>query len=95
MNVRYAPRYLRAFDNLSVDGQEAVVDAVQTFADCVAQGRHPPASLGLRPFRGSRSRFWEFRSTLADRVLFTWETGGIALHLVGSHDELRRFAREN
>ncbi len=95
MNVRYAPRYLRAFDNLSADRQQAVVDAVRIFTDCVAQKRQPPASLGLKPFRGSRSRFWEFRSTLADRVLFTWESGGIALHLVGSHDELRLFAREN
>ncbi len=93
MNVRFTPRYVEEFDNLSADRQQAVLDAVKTFIDCLAQRQTPPGSLGLKPFRGTRSKYWEFRSTLADRILFSWEAGGVVLRFVGSHDDLRKFAR--
>jgi len=95
MNIRYTPRYLRAYDNLPGERKQAVIEAIQTFTDCIEHKKPLPDSLGLKPFRGSPSKYWEFRSTRADRILFNWEKGGIALRLVGSHDDLRRFSREN
>lgn len=95
MNVRYTPRYVQEFDNLPTDRQQAVVKAIQAFTECITNKKPIPPGLGLRPFHGAKSKYWEFRSTLADRILFHWETGGVVLRYVGSHDDLRRFAREN
>ena len=95
MNVRYTPRYVEEFDNLSAGRPQAVVEAIQTFTDCITNKKPVPPGLGLAPFRGSKSKYWEFRSTLADRILFSWEKGGVVLRFVGSHDDLRRFAKEN
>ena len=96
MNVRLTPRYVKEYDSLlPTERQPAVSGAVQTFIDCVEQKKPIPDSLGLKPFRGTRSKYWEFRSTLADRILFNWEAGGVVLRFVGSHDDLRKFAKGN
>ena len=94
MNVRLTPRYTKEFESLPFERQQSVIDAVQDFTDCVQQKKPLPNSLGVKPFRDSQSKYWEFRSTLADRVLFNWETGGVILRFVGSHDELRKFAKQ-
>lgn len=94
MNVRYTPRYVEEFDNLPPARQQAVVEAIQTFTDCITNKKPVPPGLGLTPFR-SKSKYWEFRSTLADRILFNWERGGVVLRFVGSHDDLRKFAKGN
>lgn len=95
MKVRYTPRYVQEFDHLPADRQQAVVEAIQAFTDCITNKKPLSPGLGLRPFHGSKSKYWEFRSTLADRILFNWETGGAVVRFVGSHDELRRFAKGN
>ena len=95
MNVRLTPRYVEGFDNLPADRQQAVLGAITNFTESIDQKKTIPGSLGLKPFRGTRSRYWEFRSTLADRILFNWEAGGVVLRFVGSHDDLRKFARSN
>ena len=95
MNVNYTERYVEEFVDLPSDRQQAVFEAIQTFTDCVTNKKPLPPGLGLAPFRGSKSKYWEFRSTLADRILFNWEPGGVVLRFVGSHDDLRKFAKEN
>lgn len=94
MNVKYTPRYVEEFENLPADRQQAVVGAIQTFTDCIDQKKPFPGGLGVRPFRGTKSKYWEFRSTLADRILFNWEAGGVTLRFVGSHRELKTFAKK-
>jgi hypothetical protein len=95
MTVRYTPRDVQEFDNLPADRQQAVVEAIQAFTDCITNKKPVLPGLGLSPFHGSQSKYWEFRSTLADRILCNWETGGVVLRCVGSHDDLRRFAKGN
>jgi mRNA-degrading endonuclease RelE of RelBE toxin-antitoxin system len=94
MNVWFTPRYTKEFESLPFERQQPVIDAIQIFTDCIEQKNPLPHSLGVKPFRGTKSKYWEFRSTLADRILFSWESGGVILRFVGSHDDLRKFAKQ-
>lgn len=95
MNVSYTNRYVEEFGGLPLARQQAVLEALQIFIDCITNKKPLLPGLGLAPFRGSKSKYWEFRSTLADRILFNWEAGGVVLRFVGSHDDLRKFAKKN
>lgn len=96
MNVRFTPRFLKAFDSLpSQERKQAVSEAIQTFTNCVEQSKPIPDGIGLKSFHGAKTKYKEFRSSLSDRILFHWEPGGVVLRFVGSHNELRNFAREN
>lgn len=49
-----------------------------------------PSGLGIKPLR---SKIWEVRAGLEDRILFRKESNLVEFLLVGSHDEIKRFLK--
>ncbi|MBI4064459.1 MAG: hypothetical protein HY401_09200 [Elusimicrobia bacterium] len=69
---------------------DAIEKALATLIGCFDNRTPPPAGLGLKQLKAN---IWEVRSTLRDRIIFSWIKNSIRFLLVGSHDEIRRFLK--
>lgn len=49
-----------------------------------------PTGLGLRPIG---KKYWEIRSDIRIRILFSIEGDLVSFYFVGNHDQIRRFIR--
>ncbi len=86
-------RFLRSFDEAlsALHGKDrkkaqASVERLLDYFD----GGPKPLGLGLRKLQG---HFWEIRSGLDRRILFTLEGDLAVFVIVGDHDEIRRRLR--
>lgn len=73
--------------NRKEKGQEALEKLLHFF-----EGGPKPEGLGLKKLRGN---FWEIRTTLKDRILFTIEKEIVSFILIGNHDEIHRILKRS
>jgi len=71
---------------------QAVHRAVSQLVDCFETGRKPPAGLGLKKLRPP---VWEIRSSLQDRILFSWQKDIVVFLLAGTHQDIKRFLKRS
>ena len=82
--------FQRAYDHLSSDDErDRVKKALQLLQTYLETGR-APVGLGLKKLG---SGVYEFRAGLARRGVYVEEGLALALALLGSHDEVRRFLK--
>jgi len=85
--------FLRAFErtlkSLPAADEVQVKKSVQGLINYF-DGNDRPHGLGLRKLR---EPYWEIRSSLAVRILFSIKGDLVQLHLVGDHDDVRRFLK--
>lgn len=80
------PSFRRSWKNLPLVRQEkakAALDQLTAFLE----GGPKPLGLGLKKLRSS---FWEIRTNLKDRILFTLEKELVSFVLIGNHDDIHR-----
>lgn len=90
MKVYQRPAFLRAMKKLSVAEQELVRQRARGTAEVLGRP-HAHSGVGLRQF----GPFKEFRVGLNLRCLFLLEGGDMHLVVVGSHDAVSSFVRNN
>lgn len=83
-------RFLRAYHRLSDADQGLVDSALKHLQDYLHTG-HAPVGLGIKHIGG---RTYEFRVSSALRIVYVIEGKEVALSLLGKHDEVRRFLRQ-
>ena len=81
--------FTRSFKKLSIDKQEQVISAIESLSHCF-NSNIKPIGLGLKRLRGD---VWEIRSSIKDRILFSISGGTAKLLLVGNHDEIQRYLK--
>jgi hypothetical protein len=84
------PSFDRARRRLSPPQEAALVAALARLETAFGHP-HLHAGLGLRPF----GRYFEFRIGLQLRSLFLPESGDLLLVIVGTHDQIRAYIRNN
>ena len=82
-------RFQRAYDRLSAAERDRVKKALRLLQAYLATGE-APGGLGLKKLGPG---VYEFRAGLALRGVYVEEGPMLALALLGSHDEVRRFLR--
>ena len=82
-------RFERAYHQLSAADQERVDEALKRFQRYL-QTNEAPFGLELKHLGG---RTYEFRAGLALRIVYVAEGEEVALSLLGTHDEDRRFLK--
>ena len=91
--MRYGeiPFYTRSLRDLG-DAQRlnAVHEAVSLLVGCFERGERPPVGLGLKKLR---TPVWEIRSSLQDRILFSWRHDLITFLVAGTHQDIKRFLK--
>lgn len=81
--------FKRTFNKLPVDRQERILDAIQGLMKFYDSGIKAEG-LGLKRLQHD---FWEIRSSLKDRILFSLDKDIISFVIVGNHDDIRRFLK--
>ena len=84
-------RFQRAFDTLPAPEQDLAKKALRLLQQYLETG-HAPVGLGLKKLGPG---VYEFRVGLALRGVYVEEGSVLALALLGSHDEVRRFLRHS
>jgi len=87
MRFNIKPVFARLFKHLPDDRKKKIKDAVIFLSECLEQGKTPPPGVGLKLIHRP---YWEIRSTLSDRILFSWTGDIIEWLYVGSHDDIKK-----
>ena len=81
--------FKRTFNKLPIDRKERVIDAVQALMKFYESGIKSEG-LGLKRLRDD---VWEVRSSLKDRILFSFFKAVILFLIIGNHDDIRRYLK--
>jgi mRNA-degrading endonuclease YafQ of YafQ-DinJ toxin-antitoxin module len=94
MILKYKARFEKTFRRLSANDQRYVMGTVEQIDQFFAT-RQAPEGLGLKKLFHSdiMGAVCEARVTLALRVLFSVQQDVLTFHMVGDHDDVRRFIR--
>ena len=84
------PSYQRAFKRLSPSQQTAINAAIAQLPERFGRP-HLHTGIGIRPFGG----FYECRIGRHLRMLFVFDRGDFVLVMVGDHNTVARFIRDN
>ena len=90
MNIYQRPAFLRALRRLPEATQERVRLRARKAAEVFGHP-HQHAGIGLRPF----GRYFEFRVGLDLRRLFLVDGGDMHLVIVGNHNDIASYVRNN
>jgi DNA repair exonuclease SbcCD nuclease subunit len=81
--------FKRVFRKLPEERQDQVLQAIQALIDFYESGTKVEG-LGLKRLRDD---IWEIRSSLKDRILFSFYEDIVSFILVGNHDDVRRYLK--
>jgi len=84
-------RFQRTYDRLSAAEQDLVKKALRSLRTYLDTGQ-APSGLGVKKLGPG---VYEFRAGLALRGVYVEEAAVLALALLGSHDEVRRFLKRS
>ena len=90
MKVFQRSAFIRTLSKLPANEQEAVRQRARRAAEIIGHP-HDHSGIGLRSF----GRYKEFRVGLKTRVLFLVEGGDMHLVIVGNHDDVSAYVRNN
>jgi hypothetical protein len=84
------PAFIPAMKKRPAAEQEQIRQRARRVAEVIGQP-HAHSGLGVRPF----GRYFEFRVGMRISCLFLLEAGDLHLVMVGTHDELSAYIRNN
>ena len=90
MNIYQRPAFVRAMKKLSMKEQELARQRARRAAEILVRP-HEHSGIGLRSF----GRYKEFRVGLRLRCLFLVEGGDMHLVIIGTHDKIAAYLRNN
>ncbi len=83
------PSFDRSWKSLTTSRKEKAKESLEKLVHFF-EGGPKPEGLGLKKLRND---FWEIRTDLKDRILFTLQKGTISFVLIGNHDEINRMLK--
>ena len=89
MNYIFKTSFIRLFKKLDRKKQEQIIDAIEALKLLIEE-KQKLESLGLK--RLSKN-IWEIRSSLKDRILFTFEKDTVSFILIGSHVDIIKYLK--
>ena len=91
ISLHITPSFRRSIKKLSSQDREKSIEAVELFFDFL-MGKEVPRGLGYKKLAPD---IFEFRADIRLRIVGIVEGDQYYLYAVGSHDQVRRFLREN
>ena len=89
MNYYFKPSFARSFKKMDPLKQRQVFEAIEALKT-ILEEKQRLEGLGLKQLS---KKIWEIRSTLKDRILFTFKKDTITFILVGNHDDVVKFLK--
>lgn len=92
MKIEFRKSFEKSLKKINPKDKENVDEACRTLLDIVEKRENPSQGIGLKKLE---KIFWEIRAGIHLRIIFEWREDLIKFLLVGSHDEIKRFLKEN
>ena len=91
MNFHFKSSFARLFKKLDALKQKQALEAMEALKTVLESGLKLEG-LGLKRL-GSDA--WEIRTSLKDRIVFTFKHDNITFILVGDHEDVRNYLKES
>ncbi len=92
MRIEFRKSFEKSLKKINPKDKENVHEVCQTLLDVIEKRENPSQGIGLKKLEKT---FWEIRVGIHLRIIFEWQEDLIKFLLVGSHDEIKRFLKEN
>ena len=92
MRIEFRKSFEKSLKKINPQDKENVFEVCQTLLDVTERQEQPSPGIGLKKLEKT---FWEVRVNIHIRIIFEWREDLIKFLLVGSHDEIKRFLKEN
>ncbi|OGC23656.1 hypothetical protein A2291_04055 [candidate division WOR-1 bacterium RIFOXYB2_FULL_42_35] len=89
MKYYFKSSFQRHFKRLEGIQQKQVVEAIEALKSVFEAG-YRPEGLG---FKRLAQKLWEIRSSLKQRIVFSFENDVITFVIVGNHDDVVKFLK--
>lgn len=89
MKFYSTPAFVRLFNKLASSKKQSVKESIEELIKLYATGLHLKG-LGLKRMGKD---LWEIRSSLKDRILFSICGDTVYFHVVGNHDDIRKYLK--
>ncbi len=89
-NLAISNHFQKEFRKLSSVDQEKVREALKKLLHALKSG-HMPAELGFKKINGDK---YEIRVDLKTRIAIKSEGDTLVCHLIGSHNDIKRYLKE-
>jgi len=92
MKVEFLKSFEKSLKKLHSKSKNNVIEACVKLIGFIEESSAGNKGLGLKRLQ---INFWEIRVGIKLRVIFRWENDHIQFILVGSHDNIKKFLKEN
>ena len=89
-NLAISKHFQKEFKKLTSTDQEKVREALKKLLHTLKSG-HLPVGLGFKKINGDK---YEIRADLKLRIAMKSEDNTLTCHLIGSHDDIKRYLKE-
>jgi len=89
LNYFFKPSFSRCFKKLERVKQKQAIEAIKALKTVLESGIKLEG-LGLKRIS---NELWEIRSSLKDRILFTFKKEVVTFVLIGNHDDVKRYLK--
>ena len=92
MNFHFKSSFTRLFKKLDTLKQKQALEAIEALKTVLDSGLKLEG-LGLK--RLGSNDIWEIRTSLKDRIVFSFKQDNITFILVGNHEDVRNYLKDH
>ena len=92
MRIEFRKSFEKSLKKINPKDKEIIFETCQALLDVIEKQEKPPQGIGLKRLEKT---FWEIRVNIHVRIIFEWQEDLVKFLLAGSHDEIKKFLREN
>lgn len=92
MRIEFRKSFEKSIKRLKSEEKGGIHQTCQTLVAVIENQQKSFEGLGLKKLD---KIYWEIRASLKLRIIFEWQDDLIKFILVGSHDEIKTFLKEN
>ena len=91
MKYEFKPSFDRSVKSLSPNEKIIIKEICRNLIDVISREIPLASGLGLKNLR---KNYWEIRKGLKFRILFRWQDDRIEFILAGTHEDIKRFIKQ-
>ena len=92
MRIEFRKSFEKSLKRINPKDKETIFDLCQVLLNIIERQEEQSQGIGLKKLEKT---FWEIRVNIKLRIVFEWQEDLIKFLLVGSHDDIKKFLKEN
>ena len=92
MKFVFCKSFEKSLKKLNQNEKDRVLDSCQSLIDIFEGDQSSQKGIGLKKLK---SPYWEVRVNIKIRIIFSWNQDVAQFILVGSHDDIKDYLKEN